>query len=98
MIEPSELQALEKDALATYEDVLRSVINYPKGMAGPIFRDRVIGRIEELLEVARNIHRVSYNRDLAGSEKNERKELTPEMRVAIRKSNAHTRKLNRHWY
>lgn len=65
MIKSTELKTFEDDVLDFYEEVISLNTRYPGGIADQIFNHKITARLRELLEVARNIERASFNREAA---------------------------------
>lgn len=65
MILPSELEALEQDLDSLSEAVFLLRKNNPDGLPDKIFNHRVVSRCREILEVANNIERASFNRQFS---------------------------------
>lgn len=65
MILNQEVKALEKDVLDFYEDLSLYTKRNPNGLPDKFFNHKVTARIRELLEVAQNMERASFNRDMS---------------------------------
>lgn len=64
MITPRELRTIERDLLSTFEDLVILQTRHKHGMPDSLFRTKVTARLKELLLVAQNTERASYNRDI----------------------------------
>ena len=64
MITAQEMKTLERDLLDAYESYLSFRVKFPDAAPEGLFKERIIKRLEELLETAKNIERAAYNRDV----------------------------------
>lgn len=64
MITPLEIQALQKDAFDMFQQIVLVMNKHPEGIPDNIFKYKVIPRLQELNEVAKNIERAAHNREM----------------------------------
>lgn len=63
MIEPKELKRITKDVLEAFESFVVQENRFQNGMPDEVFQERITNRLKELVLVAENIERHSFNKD-----------------------------------